>query len=384
MELNLNNNFVRNTNFNFRNLDQKGTTIVEYVWIGGTGHDIRSKAKTVNGPVNSISDLDEWNYDGSSTKQATTESSEIIIVPVALFDDPFRGAPNKIALCETMTVDGKPTVTNFRYFARQIFGQDNGTHEPWFGIEQEYCLMQPVGTGLKWPYGWPFGSFPKPQGPYYCSVGSSNNFGRDVMDAHYKACLYAGVRIYGTNAEVMPGQWEFQIGTCKGIDIADHLWMSRYLLLRTGELFGLDVSFDPKPIVGDWNGSGCHTNFSTNGTRNEGGMEVIKQHMQNLTNTHSRLIKLYGENNQTRLTGKHETSSIEKFSFGVANRGSSCRILRITEKNDRGYYEDRRPAANIDPYVVSSALFSATCLENFGLEGLENHYEAFLNHKANY
>jgi glutamine synthetase len=373
------------TSFNYRQLDQKGHTIVEYVWIGGTGLDIRSKSKTVKGEVKSIKDLEEWNYDGSSTKQASTESSEVLIVPVALFDDPFRGGNNKIALCETMRVDGKPTVTNFRYHARQIFGKDlKEKQDPWFGIEQEYCLMQPIGTGLKWPYGWPIGSFPKPQGPYYCSVGSQHNFGRDVMEAHYKACLNAGVKIFGTNAEVMPGQWEFQIGTCNGIEIGDHLWMARYLLLRTVELFGIDVSIDPKPIAGDWNGSGCHCNFSTNGTRGEKGMEVVKEHMLKLTETHSRLIRLYGENNQTRLTGKHETSSIEKFSFGVANRGSSCRIPRTTEKNGSGYYEDRRPAANIDPYVVSSALFSATCLENFGLKELEDHYESFVKHKNSF
>jgi len=329
-----------------------------------------------------VKDLEEWNYDGSSTGQATTESSEILMVPVALFDDPFRGHGNKVALCETFSVDGKPTITNFRYFARKIFEADNGNmHDPWFGIEQEYCLMQPVGTGLRWPYGWPIGSFPKPQGPYYCSVGSQHNYGREIMDAHYKACLNAGVKIFGTNAEVMPGQWEFQVGTCQGIEIGDHLWMARYLLLRTVELFGIDITIDPKPIVGDWNGSGCHTNYSTEGTRKEGGMDTIKEHMKRLTDTHTRLIRLYGEHNESRLTGKHETSSIEKFSFGVANRGSSCRIPRTTDKAGKGYYEDRRPAANIDPYVVCSALFSATCMEGFGLKELEEHYFSFMNKK---
>jgi len=157
--------------------------------------------------------------------------------------------------------------------------------------------------------------------------------------------------------------------------------MARYLLLRTVELFGIDVSIDPKPIVGDWNGSGCHTNYSTNGTRNEKGMEVIKDHMKKLTETHTRMIRLYGEHNESRLTGKHETSSIEKFSFGVANRGSSCRIPRTTDNNGKGYYEDRRPAANMDPYVVSAALFSSTCLDSFGLNELESHYDTFLNRK---
>ena len=371
-----------NTNpTNYRDLDQKGKTIVEYVWIGGSGLDIRSKSKTFNKVIESLKDVDEWNYDGSSTNQATTESSEVLIVPVALFDDPFRGGNNKIVLCETMTANSKPTVTNFRQNAKQIFEKDQNQNEPWFGIEQEYCLIQSFGTGLKWPYGWPVGSYPKPQGPYYCSVGSQNCYGREIMEHHYKECLYAGVKIYGTNAEVMPGQWEFQIGNCTGIEIGDHMWMARYLLSRVVEMYGLEVSFDPKQIKGDWNGSGCHTNYSTNGTRKDNGMDEILDHMSKLKISHSRLIKLYGKNNQQRLTGKHETSSITEFSYGVANRGASCRIPRTTERDSCGYYEDRRPAANIDPYVVSAALFSTTCLNDFGLEDLENHYQAYSTHK---
>jgi len=93
-------------------------------------------------------------------------------------------------------------------------------------------------------------------------------------------------------------------------------------------------------------------------------------------------MKLYGENNFLRLTGKHETSSINDFSFGIGNRGTSCRINTLTSNNKKGYYEDRRPAANVDPYVASAALYSVTCLDGKGLENLENHYNAFLKHKA--
>lgn len=163
--------------------------------------------------------------------------------------------------------------------------------------------MNCIGNDVSWPYGWPLGAYPKPQGQYYCSVGAKNSYGREIMNAHYKACLYAGVKIYGTNAEVMPGQWEFQIGTCKGIEIGDHLWMARYLLMRVAEMFGLDASFEPKPISGDWNGSGGHLNYSDNLTRNDTNLENIKKQMENLEKTHTRLIKLYGENNELRLTG---------------------------------------------------------------------------------
>ena len=261
--------------WDYKSLDQKGKTIVEYVWIGGTGEDIRSKARTIDGPVTSIKDLPIWNYDGSSTFQARTENSEVEIVPVALFDDPFRGAPNKLVLCETQISKEKLTLSNFRRLATKIFNEKAiEEHEPWFGIEQEYILTKRVGSQLDWPLGWTPGEYPGPQGMYYCGQGSKYVYGREISDAHYKACLYAGVQIYGTNAEVFPGQWEFQVGTCKGLDIGDHMWMSRFLLRRVAEKFGVDVTFAPKPFMG-WNGSGAHTNYSTKGTRDDVDMNLL-------------------------------------------------------------------------------------------------------------
>ena len=292
-------------NFEYSSLDQKGNTIVEYVWIGGSGQDIRCKARTIKGVVNSLEDVEEWNYDGSSTNQATTQSSEVLIRPVALFDDPFRGAPNKIAFCETYHTDGTPTISNFRYHAAKIF-KKSGDNDPWFGIEQEYTLVHTIGTELEWPLGWPRGQYPGPQGPYYCSVGSKYNFGREVMDAHYKACLYAGVKIWGTNCETLPGQWEYQIGICQGIEAGDHLWMARYLMQLVGEVYGVDINLEPKPILGDWSGTGGHTNFSTSGTRNDNQLQTIKRMMGSLDDSHRRLCKLYGENNHLRLTGKNQ------------------------------------------------------------------------------
>jgi glutamine synthetase len=234
---------------------------------------------------------------------------------------------------------------------------------PWFGIEQEYSLLDIDG----WPFGWPKPhGYPRPQGPYYCSVGADRSYGRDIVDAHYKACLYSGVKICGTNAEVMPSQWEFQVGPLEGIEAGDHLWMARFILHRVAEEFGVVVTFDPKPITGNWNGAGCHTNFSTVKMREPNGLTEIEDAIEKLGKRHKTHIVNYdpkgGLDNKRRLTGHHETSSIEDFSAGIANRGCSIRIPRSVGENKCGYLEDRRPASNMDPYVVTNLLVRTVCL----------------------
>ena len=180
-----------------------------------------------------------------------------------------------------------------------------------FGLEQEYTLLGPDG----WPYGWPKGGFPGAQGPYYCGVGTGKVHCRDIVEAHYKACLYAGINISGINAEVMPAQWEYQVGPCEGINLGDQLWMSRFLLNRVAEEFGAIISFAPKPIPGDWNGAGLHSNVSTDAMRQEGGMKAIEAAMKKLEARHSEHIAVYGEGNEDRLTGRHETGSIDNDVF---------------------------------------------------------------------
>jgi glutamine synthetase len=237
--------------------------------------------------------------------------------------------------------------------------------EPWIGFEQEYALMKGAA-----PLGFPeSGGYPAPQGPYYCSVGSDSAFGRGIVEAHTKACIDAGLMIYGINAEVLPGQWEFQIGyrgvegeSADPLNVSDHLWIARWLLYRIAEDFGVAPSFDAKPVKGDWNGSGKHTNFSTRSMRDPvTGMTAIEKAIGALSRKHKEHIAVYGDGLPERLTGLHETASIHEFRHGVADRGASVRIPQPVALTGCGYLEDRRPAANADPYAVSARILETVC-----------------------
>jgi len=322
---------------------------------------LRSKTRTLTlNKITNLNQIPDWNYDGSSTYQADTENSEVILKPVSFYKDPFRGHNNILVMCETYKwtdtsfTELKPCSSNFRYWAKKVF-DDVKAEKPWFGIEQEYTIVKQNTEFETEVHGWPEQGFPGGQGPYYCSVGANSAFGRDLSDMHYKACLYAGIKISGTNAEVMPGQWEYQVGPCEGIEIGDHMWVSRFLLLRAAEELELAISFDVK-LFPDWNGSGCHTNYSTETMRQgTGGMQYITDMMKKFSAKHKLHCKVYGEDNFKRLTGHHETSSMESFSFGVGNRAASFRIpSQVKAANGKGYIEDRRPGSCIDPYVVGA------------------------------
>jgi len=341
--------------------------LAEYVWLDA--HQTpRSKTMTMTAKPKSVKDLRIWNYDGSSTEQAEGHNSEVLLHPRRIFTDPFRGAPHILVMCDVYNAwDGKPSIGNTRAACADIM-EKYKKHDPWFGIEQEYTLMKPgkVGEPPKQPLGFnKDGSEPAPQGPYYCSAGTGNSIGRIVADTHYIKCLEAGVKIAGTNAEVMPGQWEYQVGPCRGLEMGDHLAMSRYLMLRVTEDCDCICSFQPKPKDGDWNGAGCHTNFSIKEMRKEGGYEVIKKVCDAFGKVAKEHIDEYGEGNEKRLTGAHETCSINQFKYGVADRGASIRIPRDAEKDGRGYMEDRRPGANCDPYRVTARMMKTTgeCME---------------------
>ncbi|KAK7475444.1 hypothetical protein BaRGS_00033325 [Batillaria attramentaria] len=337
-------------------LDQPDDGIMaEYIWIDGTGEGIRSKCRTLYAEPKKPSDCPIWNFDGSSTYQAEGSNSDMYLYPVAIFRDPFRRGKNKLVLCEVYKYNKKPAETNRRKTCAEVMVKAKDAH-PWFGIEQEYTLLDYDGH----PFGWPKNGFPGPQGPYYCGVGANKVYGRDVVESHYRACLYAGVKVSGCNAEVMPAQWEFQVGPCEGINMGDHLWLARYILHRVAEEFGVVVTLDPKPMEGDWNGAGAHCNYSTEAIEIEKAIEKLSKH-------HVRHIKAYdpreGKDNERRLTGFHETSSIHDFSAGVANRGASIRIPRQVAEDGMGYLEDRRPSSNCDPYSVTEVLVRTTVLD---------------------
>lgn len=332
-------------------------SIAEYVWIDAYGN-LRSKAKTLDKIITKVDDLPSWNFDGSSTDQAEGTDSEIILQPVFFCSDPFRkqNKNNILVMCECYETNGDPAIGNNRYDAKKVFDR-MADQKPWYGLEQEYTLFSHYGR----PLGWPQQGEPLAQGPYYCGVGCDRVFGREFAEAHYDMCLYAGLKVSGINGEVAPGQWEFQIGPVEGIEAADQLWLARYIMYRLGEYYEVVPSLHPKPVAGEWNGSGCHMNFSTEQMRNNNGIGEIMRVINNMSEKHSEHIKEYGECNDLRMTGKHETSSYKKFSWGIANRSASVRIGNETAENRCGYFEDRRPASNVDPYLCTKLILE--CVE---------------------
>ena len=323
----------------------------EYLWIDGSEptREIRSKTKILaDGAEPGI-----WGYDGSSTNQATGDNSDVVLKPVFQCPDPIRGGDNILVLCETLlTSDMSPHPTNTRAAAVEAM-EKYGDQEPWFGLEQEYTLLDPI-TG--WPAGFPSGGFPAPQGPYYCGVGAVKIHGRDLIEEHTTACIEAGLAISGTNAEVMPGQWEFQIGPADTVTVGDHLWVARYLLFRLAEDHGVEVSIEAKPMKGDWNGAGMHTNFSTKAMREGYDPIIAACEAMGAEGVPEKHLEGYGVGIEDRLTGAHETQRFDQFSYGVSDRGASIRIPWQVAQDQKGYIEDRRPNANADPYVVTTLL----------------------------
>jgi len=329
---------------------------LEYIWLDGyyPEPNLRSKVKVVNPSTHfvggkqvhgiGLEDCPMWGFDGSSTQQAEGHFSDCLLKPVRLCPNPLnRGMIDSyLVLCEVMNPDGTPHVTN----TRSLIGEEE--EGLWFGFEQEYTIMK---DGK--PLGFPSNGFPEPQGKYYCGVGNGQVHGREFVDKHMENCILAGLDITGTNAEVMLGQWEYQVFSKGKLRAGDDLWISRYILQQMSEDYGFTIEFHPKPVKGDWNGSGLHCNFSNVKMREEGGKEYFDSIFNTFNVRHNEHIKCYGSDNDQRLTGRHETQHISKFSWGVSDRGASIRVPLSTSENWKGYVEDRRPASNGDPYRIT-------------------------------
>ena len=289
-----------------------------------------------------------WSFDGSSTQQAEGNDSDCLLKPVAIFPDPDR-SNGYLVMTEVLNADGTPHESNGRATI------DDDDNDFWFGFEQEYFLNDPT-TNL--PLGFPENGYPSPQGQYYCSVGAKNAFGRDIVEDHLDQCLEAGINVEGINAEVATGQWEYQVFAKGAKNAGDQVWVARYLAERNAEKWGVSIDLHPKPIKGDWNGSGMHANFSNEVMRTKGGEELFNKICEAFDGKNiKKHMDVYGAHNEERLTGLHETQSIDKFSYGVSDRGASIRIpIGTVEDGWVGRLEDRRPASNGDPYKIASVI----------------------------
>jgi glutamine synthetase len=366
------------------------TIFAEYIWIDGTypTRKLRSKTKVMHDEdlEPSLDSFPNWVFDGSSTNQADGDDSDCILKPVAFSPDPIRGDGCYLVLCEVFSANGEPHPTNSRAKLRAVLDQGADALDSWFGYEQEYTLYE----GSR-PLGFPSERrFPGAQGPYYCGVGADEVYGRDLVEVHMAACIDAGLLLTGINAEVMPGQWEFQVGGPGGgpLKASDHLWIARWLLYRLGEEIGISATLDPKPVPGDWNGAGMHTNFSTQAMRTaikdvgpftlgdsdgdgqydqfadsetEFGLDAIKSAIEKIGRKIDEHLAAYGAGYEMRLTGHHETCRYDEFKYGISDRTASIRIPANVARNGYGYLEDRRPNANADPYDVAARILMTVC-----------------------
>jgi glutamine synthetase len=324
---------------------------LEYVWLDGYKPEpnLRSKVKIIE--VNSKEDLEnipEWGFDGSSTKQAEGHFSDCYLKPVRVYmKSSISEYCTVYVLCEVLNSDGNPHETN----NRAKLGKDD--EDFWVGFEQEYFIRSGHHKSI---IGFSNGGIIDPQGTYYCGVGGQM-VGRRLTEEHLDMCLEYGIGIEGTNAEVALGQWEYQVFAKGKLKTADDLWMSRYFLYKIAEKYGYQIELHPKPLTtGDWNGSGLHTNFSNKRMRETGGEKYFKSIFASFESRMDEHIENYGSDNHLRLTGKHETQSIDKFSWGVSDRGASIRVPKVVGETWKGYLEDRRPASNANPYCILNVI----------------------------
>lgn len=350
---------------------------LEFIWLDGYNTpNLRAKTKIIEHSDNNalrLRNLDfknpenipEWSFDGSSTQQATGDNSDCILKPVKVvhnhFDDDLTQrqiiTESLLVLCEVFNADDTPHKSNTRAKLQQT-NDKYQKYDMQFGFEQEFVIYEDLENR---PYNWPLNGFPAEQGRYYCGVGGDVAWGRKILDDFIKIALLADLQIGGINAEVMPSQWEFQVGPLSALEVSDQLWLARYILNRVAEQHNANIKLDSKPIAGDWNGNGNHLNFSTAQMREDCPQELIKRIGKELEECHDEHIKEYGLGNELRLTGQHETCNINEFKIGVSDRTASIRIPINTFKNKKGHMEDRRPSGTVDPYRACNILMKSVC-----------------------
>lgn len=356
--------------------------LADYIWLDGSKPV--QKLRTKNRFLPEGTSPPDWDFDGSSTEQSQGDNADLILCPVFSVKNPTSPG-DVIVLCEVLNQDGTPHESNTRAKLRHILeARVVGGMNPWVGFEQEFFFFK---------YGVPLGFIKKPvkidspdgidsfvskvvpisgpQGPYYCGVGAENLYGAEIMEKFILSCELSDLPIYGSNAEVAPGQWEFQIGPRPGdcdldlLDICDSLWIARFLLAKIALSHGVSVVYHPKPLGKDedFNGSGMHTNFSMASWREPNGLHEIMAAVSLLEEKHKETINSgdYGTDLDQRLTGKHETCDINTFRVGNSDRKASIRIPNRVVRSRQGYLEDRRPGANADPYRVAARLTSIVC-----------------------
>ena len=182
---------------------------------------------------------------------------------------------------------------------------------------------------------------------------------RKIVEEHLDICLDAGINHEGINAEVAKGQWEFQIFGKGSKKAADEMWVARYILQRLTEKYGLDVEYHCKPLGAIPTGTApaCTRTSPPPICVKTGGKEYFLALMAAFEKNTKEHIAVYGPDNHLRLTGHHETQSIDQFSWGIADRGASIRVPHSFANNGfRGYLEDRRPNSQGDPYQIASRI----------------------------
>lgn len=337
---------------------------IDYIWVDGfKTPSIRGKTRVlVSSSERTVEEAlaEVWNFDGSSTGQGTTNDSERLLVPSRA----YHVEENRyVVLCEVCYPDDDSTPHETNYRANLIRSiedsfdteqRDGSGPEIWLGFEQEFFLTKD-NKNIFWPESNDGEPINDPR--YYCAVGGDSVKYRSIMVEHASVCNNAGINIVGYNSEVSPGQWEYQCFSKDAVKGCDDLWVSRYILSTIAEKHGLGIDWSPKPHSG-WNGSGCHTNFSTRAMREgSGGEGLFDAIIFEMRRNHKDTMLSYGTDNRMRLVGSYETAEYDSFSAGIGSRGASVRIPNSVARNNwNGYMEDRRPASNCDPYRVVNEL----------------------------